>query len=244
MPVLAALIGLLLGHAADLAFDRLYTGEPWAGPLHRCPACREPLRPLFLLPLAGLLWARGRCPSCRALLPWRALVLPLGSAALFALAYLASDELAPALLSGLFATVFLVLTLTDLERRLIPNRIVYPAILLAAALAWAWPDRSVLQVFAGGLVGLLLAAVLFLAGRGALGMGDVKMIVLMGLVVGLPGVLVGFALGAIAAGIVVAPLVLLRVLSRRDYIPYGPFIALGGTVALLWTEEIVDWYLP
>jgi len=65
---------------------------------------------------------------------------------------------------------------------------------------------------------------------------------LMGLVVGFPSVLVGMFLGAMAAGVFVLPLVLLRILDRRDYIAYGPFIAAGAVIALLWGDTIWDWY--
>jgi len=189
-----------------------------------------------------VLWIRGRCPDCGRWLPLHAFLLAPSAAALFALAQLAVDGFGPALLAGAFATVFLALTFTDLERRLIPNRIVYPSILLAATLSWAWPDRSVLQIFGGGGAALVITSVMYVLGRGAFGFGDVKMSTLMGLVVGFPVVLVGIFIGALAAGAYVLPLVILRVLHRRDYIAYGPFIAIGAVVALLWGDPIWDWY--
>ncbi|MEE8384783.1 MAG: A24 family peptidase, partial [Dehalococcoidia bacterium] len=147
-----------------------------------------------------------------------------------------------ALLAGFFATVFLALTFTDLERRLISNRVVYPSLLLAAAFSWAWPDHSVLEIFGGGAAALVMTSVMFILGRGALGLGDVKMSLLMGLVVGLPSVIVGVFIGTLAAGAFILPLMILRVLNRRDYIAYGPFIAIGAVVALFWGEPIWDWY--
>lgn len=247
MPVIAALIGLALGQVLDLFFERLYTGEPWSAPLYRCPACRKPLRLPFLIPIAGFLWSRGRCPDCRARLPWRALLLPSGAAALFAASALAFDEFGAALLAGFFATLFLVLTFTDLDRRLIPNRVVYPSILLAAAISWGWPETSISQIFAGGLVAIAIAVGLLLLslpfGTNAFGLGDVKMIILIGVVVGLPSLIVGVFVGTVAAGVVAAFLLLTRLRSRRDYIPHGPFLALGAVVALLWGNDIWDWYL-
>ena len=246
MIAIAALIGLALGQALDLLFDRLYTGEPWAAPLYRCPSCREPLRPPFLIPILGSLWSRGRCPSCGSRLPWRALILPSGGAALFTASALVFDEFGAALLAGTFATLFLVLTLTDLDRRLIPNRVVYPSILIAAALSWGWPDTSVVQIFAGGLVAVAITVALLLLslpfGANAFGMGDVKMIVLIGIVVGLPSIIVGVFVGTLAAGAAAALLLLLRLKSRRDYIPHGPFLALGAVIALFWGQDIWDWY--
>ncbi len=242
----AALIGLLLGHALDVFFDRLYTDEPVTGALYRCSHCRQRPRPIHLVPIAAVIWSRGRCPDCGRWLPLHAFLLAPGGAALFAAAELIVDGFGPALLAGFFATVFLALTFTDLERRLLPNRVVYPSILLAAALSWAWPDTSVTQVFAGALVAVIIAAGLLAFslpfGANAFGMGDVKMIVLMGVVTGLPSVIVGVLVGTFAAGAAAALLLLLRVVSRRDYIPHGPFLALGAVVALFWGEPIWDWY--
>jgi leader peptidase (prepilin peptidase)/N-methyltransferase len=239
---IAALAGLLMGHALDLAFDRLYTDAPLGGPAIRCPHCRSPLRPVDLLPVLGPLWRRGRCAGCGRPLPLHAFLLAPGGAALFAASALAFEDLGPALLAGFFATLFLALAFTDMERRLLPNRVVYPSIVLAAAFSWAWPELSLAQVFGGGAAALVITAVLYVAGRGALGFGDVKLSVLMGLVVGFPSVLVGIFMGAFAAGLFVLPLVLLRILDRRDYIAYGPFIAAGAVIALFWGDAIWDWY--
>ena len=245
--LLAALVGLAFGQLLDLAFARFYSDEPAFGPLYRCQRCALKARRIDFVPLAGYVSALGRCPQCREALPLRALLLPLGGGALFAASYLVFHELGPGLLGGLFATIFLTLTLTDLERRLLPNRIVYPSILLAAALSWGWPDSSVADVLAGGGVAVAIAALLLLVslpfGRGAFGLGDVKMIVLIGFVTGLPSVLIGVFVGTIAGAVAAAILIITGLRSRRDYIPHGPFLALGAVIALFWGPQIWDWYL-
>lgn len=244
--VAAAILGLAFGHALDLLFARFYTGEPLQGPAYRCSACKAPPRPLFLLPFAGYLTSLGRCPDCQARLPLRMLMLPAGGAALFAAAYLVFDDLGAGLLGGAFATVFLTLTLTDLERRLLPNRIIYPALLAAIAFSWGWPESSTVEVLAGGLIAIAIAATLLIVslpfGPGAFGMGDVKMIVLIGFVVGLPAVFVGVFIGTIAAAAASALLILARLKTRKDYIPHGPFLALGAIVAMFWGSSIWDAY--
>lgn len=237
-----AVTGLALGLAFDLLLDRFYTGQPATGPIHRCLECRAPLRPLFAVPLAGYAWHAGRCPDCRTALPVRALALPAGAAALFLLSYVVFDDLGPALLGGLFATIFLALTFTDIEQRLLPNRIVYPAVVLAAALSWAWPHISTTEALVGGGVGAVIALAILLFslpfGGEAFGMGDVKMIVLIGFVVGVPSVLVAVLIGTIAAGLFAAVLVVTRLRSTKDYIPHGPFLALGGVLALFWGADL------
>ena len=242
MPIAAAFIGLTVGHLLDLLLDRFYSDAPPRKPLVRCPACRSPIRPLYLLPLLGYLWYRGRCPDCDQLLPIRVLLLPPASALVFVLVALTSDEWGPTILGGLFAAIFLALMATDLERRLIPNRIVYPAILLAIALSWVWPDRNVGQVFAGGGLALAIMLLVFIVSLGRFGFGDVKMATLMGFAAGFPAMAVGLFFTAISAGLVAAVLLLAGIVRRGQYIPYGPFIAIGAIISLLWGDAIIDWY--
>jgi prepilin signal peptidase PulO-like enzyme (type II secretory pathway) len=242
MPIAAAFLGLIAGHLLELFLDRLYSDAPPGGPLVRCSACRSPIRPLYLLPLLGYLWHRGRCPDCGQRLPIRVLLLPPASALVFALAALASEEWGPTILGGLFAAIFLALMTTDLERRLIPNRIVYPAMLLAMAVSWAWPDRNVGQIFAGGGLAFAIMFIVYIVSLGRFGFGDVKMATLMGLVAGFPAMTVGLFFTAISAGLVAALLLLTRVMRRGQYIPYGPFIALGAIISLFWGSAIIDWY--
>jgi leader peptidase (prepilin peptidase)/N-methyltransferase len=245
--IIAAIIGFACGAAIDLVFDRFYSDQAVSGSLYRCGACKTHASPLLMTPVLGFIVHRGRCPSCRERLPLRTLILAPGAAGLFVVSYLVFDEeLGAGLLGGFFATIFLTLTITDLERRLLPNRIVYPSVLIAAALSWGWPDTSVIEIFAGGAVAIAIATVLLLIslpfGANAFGFGDVKMIVLIGFVVGVPPVAVGIFIGTLAAGIVAAFLLVTRLRSRRDYIPHGPFLALGATVAMFWGQDIWDEY--
>jgi prepilin signal peptidase PulO-like enzyme (type II secretory pathway) len=143
--------------------------------------------------------------------------------------------------------MFFTLALTDMETRLLPNRIVYSGIVLAALFSWGWPEASIVEVFAGGGVGILIAGLFLLFslpfGPDAYGMGDVKMIVLMGFVLGAPSVLVGVVVGTFAAGAVAAFLLITRLRGRKDTIPHGPFLALGAVIALWWGSNIWDAYV-
>ena len=236
MLFLAAAIGFGFGHLVHLVFDRFYSAEPLRGPLYECSSCRGPIGVAGAVPYVSLIVSGGRCRNCGEKLPWRAVVLPAGGAGLFAVSYLAFDDLGAGLLGGFFATMFLTLTLTDLERNLLPNRIIYPCVLIAIAFCWVWPETSALQILVGGAVAIGLAALMFafslLFGAEAFGLGDVKMIVLIGFVVGFPAVIFALFLGTIVAGVVAGVLVVTRIRRLRDYIPHGPFLALGAVVAL------------
>jgi prepilin signal peptidase PulO-like enzyme (type II secretory pathway) len=241
---LAGLVGLCLGQLVDLGWGRFYTGEKVRRPLSRCGYCEAPSGLAALLPfVAPVIWDDGRCPNCAEALSLRSVYLPAGAAVLFLVSYGAFDgNLGAALLGGFFATMFFTLALTDLETRLLPNRIVYLGIVLAIAFCWGWPDTSIPEILAGGVAGVVIAAMLLLIslpfGSEALGYGDIKMMVLMGFVLGVPGVAIGIVLGTLAAGAAAAFLLISGRASRRDYIPHGPFLAFGAIIALFWGDDL------
>lgn len=245
--VIVGVIGLLCGHAIDLLWGRFYTGEPIRGALYRCAGCKTPSKPLYLLPFGGLLWKGARCPDCGTALTLRAIYLPAAAVLLFIVSWDSfGRELGAGILGGFFATIFFTLALTDLETRLLPNRIIYPSILLAIAFCWAWPDTSVTEILAGGGIAVAISVALLLLslpfGSDAFGMGDVKMIVLMGFVLGVPSVLVAVVLGTLAAGGGAALLLVTGLRGRKDYIPHGPFLSIGALLALWWGSNIWDAY--
>jgi leader peptidase (prepilin peptidase)/N-methyltransferase len=139
--------------------------------------------------------------------------------------------------------VLTAVTLTDLEQRLIPNRILLVGAVLAIGIAalgdpGSLPERLVAAAAAGGL--LFLAA---LAYPGGMGLGDVKLAAVMGLFLGrsvAPAVLVALLVGSIAGVWLIARE---GAAARKRAIPFGPFLALGGTVGLLTGPELIDWYL-
>jgi leader peptidase (prepilin peptidase)/N-methyltransferase len=242
--LIVAVIGLANGQAIDLLWGRFYTGQQVLRPVRRCSNCQAPTSPVLTLPLvAGLVWKGRQCPNCGEALSLRSAVLPIAGALLYLISYAVFDDhLGAALLGGFWATIFFTLSLTDFETRLLPNRIIYPGIVVAIALSWGWPDTSVVEVLLGGLVAILIAGAMLLFslpfGQGAFGMGDVKMIVLMGFVLGVPSVFVGVVLGTFVAGAAAASLLATRLRSRRDYIPHGPFLAIGAIVAMFWGHDL------
>lgn len=149
-------------------------------------------------------------------------------------------DLGPGLLTAAFGIVLCVLASTDFERRIIPNRLSYPAMAAALAFCWAWPDRDIAAVFMGGGIAVVAAGGLFVAGMflgNALGLGDVKLAVLIGLLVGWPAFLPAMVIGVMLAAVPSAWLIVTG--RRRTYFSYGPYLALGGLVVMLFPGRLV-----
>jgi len=148
-----------------------------------------------------------------------------------------------------YSAILGLILITDIERRWIPNVVVYPAILLGAAAAFLNPSLDPWRAFAGGAAGFaiyLLIATLgnALYGSEAMGAGDVKLATFIGLITGFPLVFVAAIVAIFAAGGTGLVLLLTRVRRRRDPIPYSPFLVTGVVVAALWGELILESFLP
>jgi leader peptidase (prepilin peptidase)/N-methyltransferase len=244
--ILFLLCGLVFGKAADLLLARSYRDESLSSPLLRCQECRRTVRARDTVPLIEAL-NLGRCTACRFRLPLRWFLLPVGCSAMAAACYLEFDDVGQATVGAIFSTLLLALVFTDIERRLLPDRIVLPGIVLAAGLAWLLPEMSALDTFYGGLVGLGIAVAFILAslpfGAGAFGMGDAKLIFLLGILLGPSSVVVAVFASTLSAGLFVVVLLASRRRRFGDYLPHGPFLVMGGLTGLLWGTEVWDWYV-
>lgn len=245
--VFFALLGMVVGSFLNVLIDRLPEGKSILRPGSHCEACGRHLAVRDLVPVFSYLWLKGRCRSCKAAIPRRLPLVEAGAGALFAFLlwhYGFSAELGIALFYG---CLFLVVAVIDLERGLILNKLIYPGMVVALILSLALSDLDIVpsigSAAGGGGLGLGLFLAIVIVSRGGMGFGDVKMAALIGLVVGLPPVLVAIFLAIIAGGLVAVALLLTRKRGRRQAIPFGPYLALSAIITLLYGSGIFDWYL-
>lgn len=229
-----------------------------------CMKCSAGWRPKSLIPLIGYFMAGGRCPDCGEAIPVRAPVVEAVTGILFAALYLKYGLSWTLAILLIYSTVLIILFVTDFEHFMLPNIITYPSLLLAALIALAvtlaryslpWSlyyggsgfmaafNNFLLCALAGGLCGALLLLLVVVLSRGGMGMGDVVLAGLLGLMVGFPLVFVALFLSILAGGIVAAVLLISGRKKRKEMLPFGPFLCLGGMVTLLWGKELLGWYL-
>ncbi len=244
LAMLAAAGGLLAGSFLNVVAWRLPRGESLLLPGSHCPGCERPVRPYDNVPVASWLALRGRCRDCRAPISVRYPLVEALTAALAAGVVLTNDGLHDVLLGLVLVVLLVPIALIDLDHRIIPNRLTGLGALAALAIGAATDLGGVpQQLLAGAAAGgfLLVPA---LARPGGMGMGDVKLAGMLGLFLGREVVVA--LLVALLAGTVVGLAIMARRGARegrRTTIPFGPFLAAGGVVALLAGPAIVDWYL-
>jgi leader peptidase (prepilin peptidase) / N-methyltransferase len=242
--VLAFAGGLMAGSFLTVVAHRVPRGESIVGPRSRCPACGAQIAAYDNVPVFSWLLLRGRARCCGAPISARYPLTELVTALLFAATVLVLwDDPGEIALGLVFVSTLVAVTLTDLEGKIIPNKILLVATVLGVAIAavsdpGSLPERAAAAAAAGGL--LFLAALAYPRG---MGLGDVKLAAVMGLFLGRD---VGAALlVALLAGSLIGLGIMARegAAARKRGIPFGPFLALGGVVGLLVGSELTDWYL-
>ncbi len=243
-----ALLGVTVGSFLNVLIDRLPTGGSPVFPASYCPSCQRRLSPGDLIPVFSYIGLRGRCRYCQAAIPRRVLWVEIATGAVFAFLYWYYGSGAELAVLAFYFSLFIVLLVIDLEHRLILNKVVYPSSLVALAASIflsqleVVPD-SIARATAGGAIGLGLFFLVALMARGGMGLGDVKMAALIGLIVGFPHVFVALFLAVISGGAVASVLMMVKAKSRKQGIPFGPFLSLGAMTTLLWGSDILNWYV-
>jgi leader peptidase (prepilin peptidase)/N-methyltransferase len=236
------LIGLVIGSFLSVLAARVPHRRSVWGPRSACPSCGATIAWYDNIPVLSYAMLRGRCRACRTAISWRYPLIEVATAAMFFGAYVrfgVGIELvaAAALLAALIA-----ITVIDLEHQIIPDVITLPGIVtgVLASLATGWTSLvdALLGIALGG--GLFFVIILTTGGMGG---GDMKLGAMLGAFLGWKVTLVALFLAVSTGGVFAMAILLLGRKGRKDPIPFGPFLAAGGTAALFWGERLVRWYL-
>jgi leader peptidase (prepilin peptidase)/N-methyltransferase len=242
--MLVAIVGAIFGSFLNVVAYRLPRGESLSRPRSRCPQCQTQIKAWDNVPVLSWLALRGRCRTCKTPISARYPLVEAVTGLLCALVVLAKGPDEDALLGLALVLLLVPITLIDLDHQIIPNKLTATGAILAAAILAltardAIPEHAIAATAAGGF----LLAAWFAYPRG-MGMGDVKLAAMLGLFLGrevAAAMFVAFLVGTLVGGAVMAAKGVQA--GRKTRVPFGPFLAFGGVVALFWGDAMVDWYL-
>jgi leader peptidase (prepilin peptidase) / N-methyltransferase len=240
----AAFIGALFGSFFNVVAYRLPRGESLSRPRSRCPGCETPIKPYDNVPILSWLALRGKCRACGSRISPRYPLVEAATAVLCGLVVLDKGLDQDALLPLALVLLLVPVTLIDLDHQIIPNRLmIVGAVLAPTLLVLTDPDAMVEHLIAGVAAGGFFLVAVLAYPRG-MGVGDIKL-------AGVLGLFLGKAVGpaifiALVGGTVVGALIMARkgvAAGRKTKVPFGPFLALGGIVAIFAGDALVDAYL-
>ena len=260
LTIIFAWLGTAIGSFLNVCIDRLPVDRSLFFPPSHCEACQHHLSVIDLVPVFSFLWLRHRCRYCQTPIPSRLFWVELGTGCLFAFTFWHFGLSAQFVAVAFYGSLFIVIGIIDLRHSLILNKIVYPAAVVALIIDVLLPPPGIINLslpspclgaisgIIGGAIGLAFLLIPYLIalpiykGEG-MGLGDVKMAALMGLVIGSRLILVALLMATLLGGLVGGILILLKIKKRKEPIPFGSLLALATIATLLWGNDILYWYL-
>jgi leader peptidase (prepilin peptidase)/N-methyltransferase len=199
------------------------------------------------LPLISYAWLRGKCRACRAAISPRYPVVEAANAVGYAALFWHFGVTAEAFVYAVLYSALIVITGTDLSHQIIPDAITLPGIAAGLLSAAVVLPLGIINSLAGMLVGggilwglAWLSPILF--GKEGMGGGDIKLMAMVGTVLGWKPVLLAIMVGSLVGSLVGAGLILAGIMRRNEYLPFGPFLAIGSIIALLFHDPLLNWY--
>ncbi len=265
---LFVLLGLFTGSFLNVCIDRLPRRESIAFPPSHCDNCGKKLAPVDLVPVFSYLLLSGKCRYCKRLIPLRIPLVELITATMFGLflwRFGLSIELAFFLVTGCLLIMIFVI---DLENQLVLNVITFPAMIIMLIFSLFRPEMPAVDslgsgviietvtsftgtaftrlviALAGGAAGLLIMSLPYIIYPKGMGLGDIKLAALVGIMTGYPLVILAIIMSWILGGIIAIILLAFKIKGRKDAIPAAVFMTVAALITLLWGQSIWAWYLP
>jgi leader peptidase (prepilin peptidase)/N-methyltransferase len=248
LPVVAGLLGLVIGSYLNVVIHRLPRGLSTVTPRSSCPACGAPIRARDNVPLVSWLLLGGRCRACGAPISWRYPAIEAVTALLFVACAVRFGPTPAAAAAALFCALMVALAAIDAEHLILPDRLTLPGIAAGLLLAPWVAGLGFLDALFGALLGAGLLLALWggwylLRREEGMGLGDVKMLALIGAFLGVKGVLVALFFAALSGALAGLALMWRKGVGLKAKLPFGAFLALGGIVSLFAGRPLADWYL-
>jgi leader peptidase (prepilin peptidase)/N-methyltransferase len=234
--------GLVLGSFLNVVIARLPERRSLWAPRSACPGCGAPIAWYDNVPVLSFALLRGRCRTCAASIPWRYPLVEAVTGALFGAAWLEFGPTAEFVVAAVLLAALVAITAIDLRHQIIPDAITLPGILAGITANVATRHLNWAEVALGIALGGGVFFAIIVASRGGMGAGDMKLGAMLGAFLGWKIALFALMVAVVIGGVSAVALMALGVRNRKDAIPFGPFLALGGAAALFWGEGVVQWY--
>ncbi len=248
-------LGAIVGSFLNVCIARLPESKSLVWPGSRCPKCEGEIRWYDNIPVVSFVLLMGRCRRCGERISWQYPAVELATAVLFVVLLRQFPNVAAFAIYMVFTSAMIVVTVIDLKHFIIPDEISLPGIVLGLALSFV-PDKwaaglLVSESFLDSLIGcvlgggmLYLAALfsLFFLKKEGMGMGDVKLLAMVGAFLGWKRVLVTVLVASVVGSAITGLLILGRIRKREEYIPFGTYLAPGAILSLLCGERLVELY--
>ncbi|MDD5144684.1 MAG: prepilin peptidase [Candidatus Pacebacteria bacterium] len=242
------LLGLIVGSFLNCVIYRMEEGKSFLKGRSFCPYCKHELSWRDLIPIFSFLLLRRKCRYCKKPISWQYPLVELGTGILFVLGLLFVfnsgiwDFICYLLVSSFFVLIFVF----DLKHYIIPDRLVWPAILIAFLYQWnlyQWNFLEMKNLALGVLPAFFILAIIIVSRGKWMGLGDFSLTILMGLFLGFPKILVALFFAFFLGAIIGISLMIFKGKTLKSEIPFGPFLITATFISFFWGQQIINGYL-
>jgi leader peptidase (prepilin peptidase)/N-methyltransferase len=247
------LIGLIIGSFLNVCIYRIPRHKSIINPSRSfCPNCLKPIKAFDNIPVLSYILLGGKCRNCKTRISWQYPFVELLTGILFLLLFLKFGLSVAFLRNIIFFALLIIATFTDFSHRVIPNVISIPGIILGLVLNLGAELNSASPNFKNAVLGALIGAGILWVFRQAglivkkqemMGWGDIKLAGMIGAFLGIANGVLALFLGVFLGVVIWTILILLKIKNRKEYIPFGAFLALGSVITVFFGSNIINWYL-
>jgi leader peptidase (prepilin peptidase) / N-methyltransferase len=244
---LVFLFGLCIGSFLNVCIYRIPESKSIVSPGSMCPGCGNPVKFYDNIPVLSFIVLRGKCRNCNEPISLRYPVVELLTGVFAVSVFLKFGAGMEAPVYFLFIATLLVITFIDIDHRIIPDVISLPGIVLFFIASLAIPaisiKDSVIGILAGGGILFVIAELyLRITGKEGMGGGDVKLLAMIGALIGWQGVLFTIFASSLIGTIIGIMFMLVQGKNLKLAIPFGPFLSIGAVVYVFFGNEFINWY--
>lgn len=243
LSIFVFLLGLIIGSFLTTCIYRLPLNQSVVKPRSHCNICNQQLQLRDLIPVISFLLLRGRCRFCGELISRRYIYIELMTGFLYVWCFAIFGISLLSIKSIILSTFLIGITFIDIDHQLILDKV-----LIGLAITGVITNLSITSVAAGDMVAAALTGggiflLIAIVTKGGMGGGDIKFVAALGLWLGLKLTLLTILLSFLVGGLGSGLLLLTRLKRRKDFIPFGPFIAASALISMLYGEQLINWYI-
>lgn len=242
LTILFFIVGSVVGSFLTVVGIRLPKSEPFVYARSRCETCDQVLKPFDLIPILSYISCKGSCRYCHQTISPLYVVMELTTGLMWTLMYLHVGTHVELIVALLMVSMLHIVVVSDVYYMVIPNQVLLFFFPLFIFLLLISPQDTIQESLFGSLVGFGLLYAVYMLSRGGLGGGDVKLFAVLGFILGVQLTLLTLFLACVFGTVVGGALILMQKHSRREPIPFGPFIAVAAIIAFLYGEKIIHVY--
>lgn len=246
--ILLFILGLIVGSFSNVCIYRIPRNESIIYPASHCPKCSTTISVKDNIPLLSYILLKGRCRNCGSRISIKYPVVELLTGLVYIIIYQIYGLSVQSLIYIILSSALIIIAFIDLNEQIIPEVITLPGMVIGFILSFFVPYLSFVDSALGVVIGGGIILVIRLAGslifkKESMGIGDIELSAMIGAFLGWRYITISLFLGFFLGALTGISLILLKIKSKEDVVPFGPFIVLGSFITLLCGEKILSWYV-